>query len=146
MDDPDVLYEAAAIQDARVLDSDEARVFGGKSFKTKKGRIKVVNIDIGGGVDADGFQLAADPKQLKKKIRRTIIQELSNKDVMSDDRAKTVSCLIMKLFIKCKLLFNLSNKQNLLALFLFPFASYNHGRRVYLTSFETTVESTTPAH
>jgi len=97
MDDPDVLYEAAAIQDARVLDSDEARVFGGKSFKTKKGRIKVVNIDIGRGLDAEGFQLAIDPKQLKKKIRRTIIQELSNKDVMSDGRAKTVSCLVMKL-------------------------------------------------
>lgn len=108
-----MLYEAAAIQDARVLDIDEARVFGGKSFKTKKGRIKVVNIDIGGGVDAEGFQLAADPKQLKKKIRRTIIQELSNKDVMSDDRVKTVSCLVMNLFIKYKLLFNLSNKQNL---------------------------------
>ena len=94
-----MLYEAAAIQDSRILDIDEARVFGGKSLKTKQGRIKVVNIDIGGGVNADGFQLAMDPKRLKKKLRRTIIQELSKKDVMSDDRAKTVSCLVMKLLI-----------------------------------------------
>lgn len=98
MDGPDVLYEAAAIQDSRILDIDDARVFGGKSLKAKKGRIKVVHIDIS-GVDAEGFKLAIDPKQLKKKIRRTIIQELSNKDVMSDDRAKTVSCLVMKLLI-----------------------------------------------
>ena len=94
-----MLYEAAAIQDARILDTDDTRVFGGKSFKTKKGRIKVVNIDIGRGVDAEGFQLATDPKQLKKKLRRTIIQELSKKDVMSDDTAKTVSCLVMKLLM-----------------------------------------------
>ena len=92
-----MLYEAAAIQDSRILDIDDARVFGGKSLKTKKGRIKVVNIDIGEAVDAEGFQLAIDPKQLKKKLRWTIIQELSKKDVMSVDRAKTVSCLVMKL-------------------------------------------------
>ena len=94
-----MLYEAAAIQEARILDSDDVRVFGGKSLKTKERRIKVVNIDIGGGVDAEGFQLAIDPKQFKKKLRWTILQELSKKDVMSDARAQTVSCLLMQLLI-----------------------------------------------
>ena len=40
--------------------------------------------------DADGWQVQNAGK-LKKKLKRTIIQELSRKDVMPDDRVGAVS-------------------------------------------------------
>ena len=91
IEDPDVLYEAAVMQDQRVLDIDDVRVFGTKSAVVKGGRLKIVNpFAFGTGIDADGFQIQ-NSERLKKKLKRTIIQELSRKDVMPDDRVRTVS-------------------------------------------------------
>ena len=80
------------MQDMRVLDNDDVKVFRAKPVSAIRGRLKVVNIDLIGNVDADGFRVA-DPKRLKKKLKSTIIQELSKKDVMPDDRVRMVSCL-----------------------------------------------------
>ena len=79
------------MQDQRVLDNDDVRVFGTKSAVVKGGRLKIVNpFAFGRGIDADGFQIQ-NPERLKKKLKRTIIQELSRKDVMPYDRVRTVS-------------------------------------------------------
>ena len=89
-----MLYEADVMQGQRVLDNDDVRVFGGaKSIVAKGGRLKVVNpFAFGGEIDADGFQIPkAAVDRLKKRLKRTIIQELSSKDVMPDDRARMVS-------------------------------------------------------
>ena len=86
-----MLYEADAMQDQRVLDTDDARVFIAKSVVGKGKRLKVVDpFPFGGEIDADGWQVQKADK-LKKKMKRTIIQELSRKDVMPDDRARIVS-------------------------------------------------------
>ncbi|XP_068745966.1 NFX1-type zinc finger-containing protein 1-like isoform X2 [Montipora capricornis] len=88
-EDQDVLYEAAAMQDMRVLDNDDVRVFRAKQVAALKGRLKVVHIDLGGSVDPDGFQLN-NPKRLRRKLKSTIIQELSKKDVMPDGRVRMI--------------------------------------------------------
>ena len=86
-----MLYEADAMQDQRVLDTDDVRVFIAKSVMGKGRRLKVVDpFPSGGGIDADGWQVMNADK-MKKRLKRTIIQELSRKDVMPDDRARLVS-------------------------------------------------------
>ena len=86
-----MLYEADAMQDQRVLDTDDVRVFIAKSVMVKGRRLKVVDpFPSGGEIDADGWQVMNADK-LKKRLKRTIIQELSRKDVMPDERARTVS-------------------------------------------------------
>ena len=87
-----MLYEADVMQGQRVLDADDVRVFGGaKSVVAKGGRLKVVDpFAFGGEIDAGGWQIQ-NADRLKKRLKRTIIQELSRKDVMPDDRAKMVS-------------------------------------------------------
>ena len=86
-----MLYEAAALQDQRVLEIDEVRILSKMPGMVKRGRLKVVDpFSFHGGVDADGWQVQNADK-LKKKLKRTIIQELSRKDVMPDDRVAAVS-------------------------------------------------------
>ena len=84
-----MLYEAAALQDQRVLENDEVRILSKMPGMVKGGRLKVVDpLSFHGGVEADGWQVQnAD----KLKLKRTIIQELSRKDVMPDDRVAAVS-------------------------------------------------------
>lgn len=79
------------MQDQRFLDTDDVRVFNAKSVMGKGRRLKVVDpFPSGGEIDADGWQVMNADK-LKKRLKRTIIQELSRKDVMQDDRARLVS-------------------------------------------------------
>ena len=81
------------MQDMRILDNDDVRVIRAEPFAALKGRLKVVHIDLSGSVDPDGFQLN-NPKRLRRKLKSTIIQELSKKDVMPDSRVRMVSCLV----------------------------------------------------
>ena len=89
-EDPDVLYEADVMQDQRLLDNDDVRVFGTKSAGLKGARLKVVDPFAFAGRSEDGWQVQ-NADRLKKRLKRTIIQELSKKDVMPDERAKMVS-------------------------------------------------------
>ena len=88
-EDPDVLYEADVMQDQRLLDNDEVRVFDPKSTGLKGARLKVVDPFAFAGVSDDGWQVQ-NADRLKKRLKRTIIQELSKKDIMPDERAKMV--------------------------------------------------------
>ena len=88
-EDPDVLYEADVMQDQRLLDNDEVRVFDTKSVGLKGARLKVVDPFAFAGGSDDGWQVQ-NADRLKKRLKRTMIQELSKKDVMPDERAKTV--------------------------------------------------------
>ena len=88
-EDPDVLYEADVMQDQRLLDNDEVRVFDPKSAGLKGARLRVVDPFAFTGVSDDGWQVQ-NADRLKKRLKRTIIQELSKKDVMPDERAKMV--------------------------------------------------------
>ena len=89
-EDPDVLYEADVMQDQRLLDNDDVRVFGTKSAGLKGAKLKVVDPFAFAGGSDDGWQVQ-NADRLKKRLKRTIIQELSKKDVMPDERAKMVS-------------------------------------------------------
>ena len=89
-EDPDVLYEADVMQDQRLLDNDEVRVFDTKSVGLKGARLKVLDPFAFAGGSDDGWQVQ-NADRLKKKLKRTMIQELSKKDVMPDERAKMVS-------------------------------------------------------
>ena len=88
-EDPDVLYEADVMQEQRLLDSDDVRVFGTKSAGLKGARLKIVDPFACAGGSDDGWQVQ-NVDRLKKRLKRTIIQELSKKDVMPDERAKMV--------------------------------------------------------
>ena len=88
-EDPDVLYEADVMQDQRLLDNDDVRVFGTKSTGLKGARLKVVDPFAFAGGSDDGWQVQ-NVDRLKKRLKRTIIQELSKKDIMPDERAKMV--------------------------------------------------------
>ena len=94
-EDADVLYEADVMQDQRLLDNDDVRVFGTKSAGLKGARLKVVDLFAFAGRSEDGWQVQ-NADRLKKRVKRTIIQELSKKDVMPDERAKTVSWIQKK--------------------------------------------------
>ena len=74
-----------------MLEIDEVRILSKMPGMVNGGRLKVVDpFSLHGGVDADGWQVQNADK-LKKKLKRTIIQELSRKDVMPDDRVAAVS-------------------------------------------------------
>ena len=88
-EDPDVLYEADVMQDQRLLDNDDVRVFGTKSAGLKGARLKVVDPFAFDGGSEDGWQVQ-NADRLKTRLKRTIIQQLSKKDFMPDERAKTV--------------------------------------------------------
>ena len=89
-DNRDVLYEADAMQDQRILEVDDVKVFGSKAVPGKGGRLRIVNPFAFCGVTEDGFQIQK-PDRLKKKLKRIMVFELSRKDVMTDERAKAVS-------------------------------------------------------
>ena len=85
-----MLYEADVMQDQRILDIDDVRVFGSKGVPGKGGKLRIVNPFAFSAVTEDGFQFQ-NPDRLKKKIKRIMVFELSRKDVMSDERANAVS-------------------------------------------------------
>ena len=87
---PDVLYEANVLRDQRVLDVDDFRVFGAKPT-VKHGKLKVLNPfgSNGGGQVESGWQIQ-NAARYKKKIKRTIIQELNRKDFMPKNSAALV--------------------------------------------------------
>ena len=86
----DVLYEADAMQDQRILEVDDVKVFGSKAVPGKGGRLRIVNLFAFSGVDEEGFQIQKLGR-LKKKLKRMMVFELSRKDVMPDERANAVS-------------------------------------------------------
>ena len=86
----DVLYEADAMQDQRILEVDDVKVFGSKAVPGKGGRLRIVNPFAFSAVNEDGFQFQK-PDRLKKKLKRIMVSELSRKDVMPDERANAVS-------------------------------------------------------
>ena len=88
-EDPDVLYEADVMQDQRLLDNDDVRVFDTKSVGLKGAKLKVVDPFAFARGSDDGWQVQ-NADRLKKRLKRTMIQELSKKDVMPDERAKMV--------------------------------------------------------
>ena len=92
----DVQYEADVMQDQRILDVDDVRVFGSKVVPGKGGKLRIVNPFAFSGVTEDGFQFQK-PDRLKKKIKRIMAFELSRKDVMPDERANAVSKRVISL-------------------------------------------------
>ena len=88
-ENPDVLYEANVMQDQRILDDDDVKVFGSKSVGKKVEQLKVVNpyVFIGQGDEEWQIQRA---HRLKRKLKRVVNKELSKKDVMTDEKAAMV--------------------------------------------------------
>ena len=93
-DNPDVLYEANVMQDQRILDDDDVRVFSSKSGEKNVAQLKVVNPYVFSGEGDDEWQIQR-AHRLQWKLKRIMNKELSKKDVMSDERAKMVSCLMI---------------------------------------------------
>jgi len=93
-DYPDVLYEANVMQDQRILDDDDVRVFSSTSVGKNVAQLKVVNPYVFSGEGDDEWQIQR-AHRLKWKLKRIMNKELSKKDVMSDERAKMVSSLMI---------------------------------------------------
>ena len=91
-EDPDVLYEANVMQDQRILDDDDVRVFSSRSGGKNVEQLKVVTPYVFSGEGDDKWQI---PRAHRLKWKRIMNNELSKKDVMSDERAKMVSSVIM---------------------------------------------------
>ena len=93
-ENPDVLYEANVMQDQRILDDDDVKVFGSKSVEKKVEQLKVVNpfVFIGEGDDEWQIQRAY---RLKRKLKRVMNKELGKKDVMTDEKAAMVSSIMI---------------------------------------------------
>ena len=85
-----MLYEADVMQDQRILDNDDVRVFVSKAVPGRGGHLKIVDPFTFGRETDDGWQIQ-NSERLKKKLKRTMLLELSRKDAMPDERAKTVS-------------------------------------------------------
>ncbi|KAJ7333526.1 NFX1-type zinc finger-containing protein 1 [Desmophyllum pertusum] len=77
------------MQDQRILDNDDVRVFGSKAVPGRGGNLKIVDPFTFGRETDDGWQIQ-NSERLKKKLKRTMLLELSRKDAMPDERAKTV--------------------------------------------------------
>ena len=89
-ENPDVLYEANVIQDQRILDDDDVRVFSSKSVGKNVEQLKVVNPYVFSGEgDDDSWQIQR-AHRLRWKLKRIMNKELGKKDVMSNERAKMV--------------------------------------------------------
>jgi len=89
-ENPDVMYEANVMKEQRVLDDDDVRVLSSKSKEKSNKQLKVLNpfVCIGEGDDEWQIQRA---HRLKRKLKRTMVHELRQKDVMPNERAKMVS-------------------------------------------------------
>ena len=85
-----MLYEADAMQDQRILDIDDVRVYGSKAVPGRGGNLKVVDPFAFSKETEGGWQIQ-NPEKLRKKLKRTMVLELSRKDVMQAERAKAVS-------------------------------------------------------
>lgn len=93
-ENPDVLYEANVMEDQRILDDDDVKVFGSKSVGKKREQLRVVNpyVFIGEGDDKWQIQSA---HRLKRKLKRVVNKELGKKDVMTDEKAAMVSSVLI---------------------------------------------------
>jgi len=95
-DNPDVLYEANVMQDQRILDDDDVRVFSLRSGGKNVEQLKVVNPHVFSGEGDHEWQIQR-AHRLKWKLKRIMNKELSKKDVMSVERAKMVSSIMTML-------------------------------------------------
>lgn len=84
-----MLYEADVMQGQRVLDIDNIRVYGSKVMPGS-GNLKVAD-PFAFTKGAEGGWQIQNPEKLKKKLKRTMVLELSRKDVMQAATAKAVS-------------------------------------------------------
>ena len=91
---PDVRYEADVIQDQRILDDDDGYddVGDGHSSKPtrKKEKLYVVDPSVDSKESEDGWKIQ-NAYRLRRKMKRITKREVSKKDVMPDERMKTVS-------------------------------------------------------
>lgn len=94
-DNPDVLYEANVMQDQRILDDDDVRVFSSRSVGNNVEQLKVVHPEVFSG-EEDGEWQIQRAHRLKWKLKRIMNKELSKKDVMSDERAKMVRSTLIE--------------------------------------------------
>ena len=84
-----MLYEADVMQGQRVLDIDNIRVYGSKVMPGS-GNLKVAD-PFAFTKGAEGGWQIQNPEKIKKKLKRTMVLELSRKDVMQAATAKAVS-------------------------------------------------------
>ena len=93
-ENPDVQYDANVMQDQRILDDDDVKVFGSKSVGKKVEQLKVVNpyVFIGEG---DAEWLIQRAHELKRKLKRVVSKELGKKDVMTYEKAAMVSSIMI---------------------------------------------------
>ena len=92
-ENPDVLYEADVMQGQRVLDIDDIRVYGSKVMPGS-GNLKVAD-PFAFTKGAEGGWQIQNPEKLKKKLKRTMVLELSKKDVMQAATARAVSIFVL---------------------------------------------------
>ena len=92
-ENPDVLYEADVMQGQRVLDIDNIRVYGSKVMPGS-GNLKVAD-PFAFTKGAEGGWQIQNPEKLKKKLKRTMVLELSKKDVMQAATARAVSIFVL---------------------------------------------------
>ena len=110
-ENPDVLYEANVMQDQRILDDDDVKVFGSKSVRKNVEQLKVVNpyVFIEEGYEEWQIQRA---HRLKRRLKRAVNKELGNKDFMTDEKAAMVSSIMIMGYkennFKCHILASLS--------------------------------------
>ena len=83
-----MLYEADVMQGQRVLDIDDIRVYGSKVMPGS-GNLKVAD-PFAFTKGAEGGWQIQNPEKIKKKLKRTMVLELSRKDVMQAATAKAV--------------------------------------------------------
>lgn len=91
---PDVRYEADVIQDQRILDDGDGDDDIDDEYSSKLAR-KKEELDIEDpfavGRESEDEWKIQNARQLRRKIKRITIRELSKKDVMPDERAEMVS-------------------------------------------------------
>ena len=93
-ENPDVLYEANVMQDQRILDDDDVKVFGSKSVGKKVEQLRVVNPYVFIGERDDEWQIQR-AYRLKRKLKRVVNKELDKKDVMTEEKAAMVSSIMI---------------------------------------------------
>ena len=87
------MYEADVMQDQRVLDIDDIKVYGSKVIPGS-GHLKVVD-PFAFSKGAEGEWQIQNPEKMKKKLKRNMVLELSKKDVMQAATARAVSIFVL---------------------------------------------------
>lgn len=81
-----MLYEANVMQDQRILDDDDVIVYQ----TTSAGKDEELTSAIVSNGKGGSEWKVQDAYRLKRKLEKIMRQELSKKEVMADERAKTV--------------------------------------------------------